>query len=345
MNLHRQTLGITPEGIDVEQFTLSNATGMKIAVLSYGATLTTVELPDRDGRPANVVLHLDTLDDYLAGHPCFGPICGRYANRIARGKFTLDGTESTLAVNNGPNHLHGGERGFDKHVWQATPLQGGDFTGVQFQLVSPDGDEGYPGTLTATVAYLLTADNQLRIQYQAETDKPTVVNLTNHAYWNLAGAGSGDVLDHRLWINADAFLPIDALGISRGSPAPVKAGPMDFTEPMPVGSRIEQVDGGYDHCYVLNQAEPGALTPAARLHDPKSGRVMEMLTTEPGVQLYTANALDMAGGGGAHYGPHAGLCLEAQHFPDSPNQPAFPSTILRPGQTYTQQTIHRFGTE
>lgn len=344
MNLHRQTFGKTPEGRDVDQFTLDNG-GMKVTLAGYGAMLTAVEVPDRDGTAANVVLHLDTLDDYLAGHPCLGCVCGRYANRIARGRFTLDGEEYALAVNNSPNHLHGGNRGFDKYVWQAESLEGDGFIGVRFRLVSPDGDEGYPGTLTTTVDYTLTDDNQLRVRYTAETDKPTVVNLTNHAYWNLAGAGSGDVLDHRLWLNAEAFLPIDELGISRGAPAPVEAGPMDFREPAAVGSRIEQVEGGYDHCYVLDQAQPGALTLAAWLHDPKSGRLMEMLTTEPGVQLYTANALDMPGGGGAHYGPHAGLCLEAQHFPDSPNQPSFPSTVLRPGQTYTQETVHRFRAE
>jgi aldose 1-epimerase len=302
-------------------------------------------MPDRKGNVDVVTLYLDSLDDYLAGHPYFGSVVGRYANRIAKGKFTLDGVEYTLATNNGPNHLHGGVRGFDKAVWNAEPAEAADCVRLKLTHTSPDGDEGYPGTMTASVTYSLTGDNELRIEYTATTDKPTVVNLTNHAYWNLAGAGSGDVLDHVLTINADRYLPVDEGLIPLGELAPVKGTPMDFTKPHPIGSRIAQVEGGYDHCYVLNRKGEG-LSLAARVVEPKSGRAMEIYTTQPGIQLYTGNFLDgTVSGDGVAYQKHDALCLETEHYPDSPNRPEYPSTVLRPGETYHEVTVHKFSVQ
>lgn len=340
MAVTKQLFGTTRDGKTVDLYILTHPAGMTAKVMTLGATLIGVEVPDREGKFANVTLHLPSFADYASGHPCFGSICGRYANRIAQGRFTLDGATYTLATNNGRNHLHGGKVGFDKVVWSAEPRDQGGSPGVTLTYGSRDGEEGYPGNLTVTVTYTLTADNELRIQYAATTDKPTVVNLTNHAYWNLSG--SGDILGHELTIHADRYLPVDDGQIPLGELRPVEGSPMDFRKPMPVGSRIAQVPGGYDHCYVLNKAADGELSLAARLFDPKSGRVMEVLTTEPGVQLYTANGLNLSKPSGIHYGKHAGLCLECQHFPDSPNQAHFPSTVLRPGQTYRQLTVHKF---
>ena len=343
MAIDTKSIGTTPDGVRVEQYTLSNSAGLRAKVITYGATLTTVEAPDRDGRRDVVTLYLDTLDDYLAGHPFFGSIAGRYANRIARGKFTLDGVEYTLATNNGPNHLHGGIRGFDKAVWKAEPVDAGDSASVTLSHVSPDGDEGYPGELSASVTYEVPGDNELRMQYEARTDKATHVNLTNHAYWNLAGAGSGNVLEHVLWIDADRYLSVDETLIPLGELANVEGTPMDFTEPEPIGSRIGQVGSGYDHCYVLNKRQADELSLAARAVDPSSGRVMEVFTTQPGMQLYTANFLDgTLTVAGVPCKKHHGFCLETQHFPDSPNHPEFPSTVLRPGETYRQVTVHKF---
>ncbi len=340
MTINKQLFGKTHDGKGVDLFTLTNAAGMKVRVMTYGATLVGVDVPDRAGHRENVTLHLDSFAEYESGHPCFGSTCGRYANRIAKGRFTLDGVEYELATNNGPNHLHGGKVGFDKVIWKAGVEQRTGSVGVQFSYVSREGEEGYPGTLNSTVTYTLTADNQLKIEYTAETDRPTVINLTNHAYWNLAGAGN--ILKHELTINADRYLPVDETQIPLGELRPVEGGPMDFRKPMAVGSRIAQVPGGYDHCYVLNKPVRGQLTLAARVFDPSSGRVMEVHTTEPGVQLYTANGLELSKPSGAHYSKHEGLCLETQHFPDSPNQPRFPSTSLRPGQVYKQLTVHKF---
>jgi aldose 1-epimerase len=340
MTLNKQLFGKTRDGAKVDLYTLTNAAGMKIKVMTFGATLIAVEVPDRAGRRDNVTLHLNSFAEYESGHPCFGPVCGRYANRIARGKFTLDGVEYALATNNGPNHLHGGKIGFDKVIWKAEPEERTGSVGVALSYVSRDGEEGYPGTLTATVTYTLTADNQLKMEYTAEADRPTPVNLTNHAYWNLAGAG--DILGHELMINADRYLPVDDGLIPLGELRPVEGGPMDFRQPMPVGFRIAQVPGGYDHCYALNKTPKEQFALAARVFDPTSGRVMEIHTTEPGVQLYTANGLDLSKPSGTYYGKHYGLCLETQHFPDSPNQPRFPSTTLRLGRTYKQLTMHKF---
>ncbi|MFH1920461.1 MAG: aldose epimerase family protein [Planctomycetota bacterium] len=343
MSIECNPIGKMPDGTQVDQYTLTNAGGLRIGIMTYGATLTTVEMPDRDGNRDVVTLYLDSLDGYLGGHPFFGSIAGRYANRIARGKFTLDGVEYTLATNNGPNHLHGGRRGFDKAVWKAEPLDREGCVGVTFTHVSPDGDEGYPGTLTSSVTYTLTADDELKMEYTAKTDKPTHVNLTNHAYWNLAGAGSGDVLEHQLLINADRYLPVDEGLIPLGEPAAVKGTPMDFTKPHAIGARILQVEGGYDHCYVLNKTEGDELTLAARVVEPKSGRVMEVYTTQPGVQLYTANFLSGSPTvAGKPCQKHFGFCLETEHFPDSPNRPEYPSTVLRPGETYHEVTVHKF---
>lgn len=343
MTIQEQPFGTTRDGKAVDVYTLTNAAGMTVRVMTYGATLIGVEVPDRAGKRENVTLHLNSFAEYASGHPCFGSICGRYANRIAKGRFTLDGVQYTLATNNGSNHLHGGKVGFDKVVWKAEPKEQPDSVSVALSYVSPDGEEGYPGNLTAAITYTLTADNQLKMEYTAATDKPTVVNLTNHAYWNLAG--SGDILGHELTINADRYLPVDETQIPLGELRPVEGGPMDFRKPMTVGSRIAEVAGGYDHCYVVNKTATEEPSLAARVFAPKSGRLMEVFTTEPGVQLYTANGLNLSKPSGVRYGKHYGLCLETQHFPDSPNQPQFPSTVLRPGQTYMQLTVHKFSVQ
>ncbi|MCD4727095.1 MAG: galactose mutarotase [Pirellulales bacterium] len=347
MSNKKEPFGKTPEGAEVDLYTLTNANGLRVKIMTYGATITSVEVPDRDGRLANVTLSLDSLDDYLKDHPFFGSTVGRYANRIAKGKFSIDGKEYTLATNNGPNHLHGGEKGFDKVVWKAEPVDGEDFVGVAFSHESPDGEEGYPGELLVKVTYSLTNDNELRMEFAATTDKPTVVNLVNHTYWNLAGGGAGDVLDHLLTLNADRFLPVDDGLIPSGELEPVAGTLMDFTRPMTIGARIGQVEGGYDHCYVLSKtdgdAEPSFV---AKITEPGSGRGMEIFTTQPGVQFYTGNFLDgTLTGGGKPFKRHYGFCLETQHYPDSPNRPEFPSTLLVPGEKYRQTTVHKFSVE
>ncbi len=344
MPIVKHSIGQTPEGVDVDAYTVANANGLRLTIMTYGATITAVEVPDRHGQLSNVTLALDSLADYLKGHPCLGSTIGRFANRIAKGRFVIDGRQYVLATNNGPNHLHGGIKGFDKVVWIAQPVEGADAAGVTFSYVSPDGEEGYPGKLIAQVTYSLTDSNELQMEYSATTDKPTVVNLTNHTYWNLAGSGAGDVLQHELMLNADRFLPVDDGLIPLGQLQTVRGTPMDFTQPQNIGARMGQMGGGYDHCYVLNKADAQrgpAL--AARVAEPTTGRIMEVYTTEPAIQLYTANGLDgTLRGGGKSYHKHAGLCLEAQHYPDSPNQPQFPSTLLRPGEIYTQVTLHKF---
>jgi aldose 1-epimerase len=340
MTVVQEVFGKTQSGAPVELYTLANSSGMKAKIMTFGATLVSVETPDRQGNFDNVTVHLDSFAEYEAGHPCLGSVCGRYANRIAKGKFQLDGVSYALATNNGVNHLHGGPTGFDKRIWDAKPVEGKGFSGVLLTYTSADGEEGYPGKLVATVQYSVTDDNRLTIDYTAKTDRPTVVNLTNHTYWNLAAAGPA--LWHELTLNADRYLPIDETQIPLGELRPVKGTPMDFTTPHTVGSRIAQVEGGYDHCYVLCQKLGEDLSMAARVFDPKSGRVMEVFTTEPGVQLYTANGLHRKKASGVVYDKHAALCLETQHFPDSPNQPHFPTTVLRPGQTYHHLTVHKF---
>ncbi|MGD0651178.1 MAG: aldose epimerase family protein [Verrucomicrobiia bacterium] len=347
MSLQKKPFGKLADGSPVTLFTLRNAGRLKAAVMNYGATLVSLEAPDRKGRPADIVLGFDTLEDYVTRNgPYFGCIVGRYANRIAKGRFTMDGVSYKLATNNGPNHLHGGLKGFDKVYWQAEASEGRE-PSVKFTYLSRDGEEGYPGNLLVTVVYTLTDQNELRIKYTAKTDKATPVNLTNHAYFNLAG--TGDVLAHELTITGDRYLPVDDTLIPTGEIRPVKGTPMDFTRPMGIGSRFAELGGdpgGYDHCYVLqNDGRKPAL--AAHIHDPESGRILEVHTTEPGMQLYTGNFLDdsIKGKGGHAYPRHAGFCLETQHFPDSVNQPKFPSVILRPGQGYSQKTSFRFGVE
>ncbi|HET6880483.1 MAG TPA: aldose epimerase family protein [Pirellulales bacterium] len=347
MPVEKSTFGKLPDGREVEQYTLSNGGGITAKIITYGAILTSFEMRDRQGKRGEVTLGFDSLEPYLMGHPYFGATVGRFANRIAKGRFTIDGAEYQLATNNGPNHLHGGVKGFDKAPWKAEPLDGG--AGVKLTHVSPDGDEGYPGKLSVTVVYTLTDDNELRIDYTATTDKTTPINLTNHTYWNLADGGKSDVLGHVLTLNADRYLPVDANLIPTGELKSVRGTPMDFTMPKAIGERIAQVPGepnGYDHCYVLNQHSPGKLTLAARVKEPTSGRVMEIFTTEPAIQLYTGNFLDGSlESRGAVYKQHHAFCLEAEHYPDAVNQPTFPSVLLQPGETYRQTTIHKFRIE
>ena len=338
--------GTLPSGRSADLFTLKNANGLVAKVTNYGTILTELHLPDRHGRPGDVVLGFDNLAQYLAGHPYFGATCGRVANRIAGGRFTLDGKDYRLAVNNGPNALHGGLVGFDKVLWKATPRPG---AAVRFDYTSPDGEEGYPGNVAVIVVMKLTNANEFVIDYTATTDKATPLNLTNHTYFNLAG--KGDIKRHQLMIAADLYTPVDATSIPTGEIRPVAGTPLDCTKPTAIGKRFAELGGeppGYDHNFVLrgDPANSGRPALAARAIESRSGRVMEVLTTEPGVQLYTANYLDgtLTGKGGAVYARHAAFCLETQHFPDSINKPHFPTTILRPGQTYRQTTIHRFST-
>ncbi len=345
----REPFGKTEEGIAVELFTLTNPQGLEAKITNYGGIVVSLLVPDRKGDRRDVVLGHERLEDYLDNSPYFGCLVGRYGNRIANGRFTLDGTEYELARNNGNNHLHGGIRGFDKAAWQTSTSTSEAGEALELKYVSPDGEEGYPGTLSVRVVYTLTLDNALRIDYSATTDKPTVVNLTHHSYFNLRGAGTGDILGHEVQILAKRFTPVNEGLIPTGELRPVAGTPLDFTQPIALGARIENKDeqlvraGGYDHNFVLDSGG-GALALAARVVDPQSGRVMEVLTTEPAIQLYTGNFLesDIAGKDDQRYGHRHGLCLEAQHFPDSPNQPSFPSTVLRPGEEYTQTTLYRF---
>jgi aldose 1-epimerase len=347
MSVTKEAYGKTPDGKPVDQYTLTNSKGMKVKIITYGATITEVYAPDRDGKSENITLMRDSLEDYMESDtPYFGSTVGRFGNRIAKAKFSLDGKEYALAKNNGENTLHGGLKGFDKVIWRAEPIEAKDSVGVKFNYTSPDGEEGYPGTLKAQVTYTLTDINEIKMDYTATTDKPTVVNLTNHCYWNLAGAGSGDILGEELMINADGYLPVDTGLIPTGEVKPVKDTSMDFTKPMTIGSRIGQVDGGYDHCYVLNKKEEGEMSLVAIASDPKSGRVMEISTTEPAVQFYSGNFLDgTITAGGKTYPKHAAFCLETQHYPDAPNQPNFPKTTLRPGQEYKHNTVHKFSVQ
>ena len=324
---------------------------VQVAVLSYGATIQSVVVPDRAGELADVVLGFDDVAGYAAQHPYFGATVGRYANRIAQGRFSLDGREHRLPVNNGPNCLHGGSEGFDRRHWQVMPVEQDGAAGVRLEITSPDGDNGFPGTLTASVTMTLRGSD-LRLDYEATTDAPTVVNLTNHAYLNLAGAGSGSVESHELQVPASRFVEVTPELVPTGRLRDVHATPFDFRAPRPLGSRLRVGDEqvvraqGYDHCLVLDRsAEAGAETTlAARLHDPGSGRVLEVWTDQPGLQLYSGNFLDatLVGKGGRVYRQGDGLCLETEHFPDSPNQPDFPSTVLRPGETFTSATELRF---
>ena len=347
----RDTFGAMPDGTAIDAFTLTNARGIRVRAISYGGIITSLDTPDRNGQPGDIVLGFDTMDGYQKDPPYFGAIIGRYGNRIAKGRFTLDGQTYTLATNNGENHLHGGLKGFDKVVWDAAPFENERGVGVIFRHTSPDGDEGYPGTLTVEVTYTLTTDNELVVDYRATTDKATPVNLTQHSYFNLAGDGAGDILGHVLQLDASHFTPVDAELIPTGEIAPVEGTPFDFRAPTAIGARIDadheqvKLGGGYDHNFVLDRASDG-LVHAARVVEPTSGRTLDVSTTEPGIQFYSGNFLDgtITGKGGHVYRHRNGFCLETQHYPDSPNQPGFPSTILRPGEEYRSQTVFRFGT-
>ncbi len=344
--IQKQAFGKTAEGTPVELYVLTNGKGMTAKIMTYGGIVTELLAPDRDGKAGNVVLGFDDLKGYLAGHPYFGAITGRVANRIAGAKFTLDGKEYTLDANNGPNSLHGGKKGFDKVVWKGKALETAAGPALKLTYLSPDGEEGFPGNLATTVVYTLTNKNELKIDYTATTDKATPVNLTNHSYFNLAGPKSGSILGHELMIAASAYTPTDAALIPTGNVQKINGSPLDFTKPTAIGARIKELMTeplGYDHNYVLRGGGKG-LVLAARVHEPKTGRVMEVHTTEPAIQLYTGNFLDgtQTGHGGVVYHQYQGFCLEAQHFPDAVHHANFPSIILRREKTYTQTTVYGF---
>ncbi|HZE95546.1 MAG TPA: aldose epimerase family protein [Planctomycetota bacterium] len=333
----------------IEEFTLRNASGMTAKLTNYGTILMELHVPDRDGKTADVVLGLDKAEDYQKGHPFFGATAGRVANRIANASFTLDGKEYPLAKNNGPHTLHGGVKGWDKYVWEASKGEGPDGSWVSFTRSSPDGEEGFPGTVKATVLYRLTPKNELIIEFTATTDKPTLVNLANHSYWNLGGHASGSVLDHELQLFCDRYTPGDDTLVPNGKIEPVAGGPFDFTKAKKIGRDFEKTGVkpvGYDTNFVVN-GTPGELRPAARVVDAGSGRVMDVLTTEPGVQFYTGNFLNgsVKGKGGVVYVRHAGFCLETQKYPDAIHHPEWPQPVLRPGETYRHTVLHRFSTQ
>lgn len=350
--LTKKEFGKTKDGAAVDLYTMTNRHGIQVGVINYGATVQSIRTPDRDGKMADIALGFDTLDGYLGTHPYFGAVVGRYGNRVAKGHFKLDGKDYKLAINNGENSLHGGLKGFDKVVWTARDASAdAGSPAVELTYLSKDGEEGYPGNLTVTVRYTLTDDDEVRIDYTAKTDKTTVTNITNHSYFNLAGAGSGDILKHQMTLHASKFTPVDAGLIPTGELKPVKGTPFDFTTATAIGARIDGDDQqlkfglGYDHNWVIDQKAPGELTLAAEVSDAASGRTLQVSTTEPGVQFYTGNFLDgtIKGKDGKVYAKRNGLCLETQHFPDSPNHPAFPTTTLKPGETRTSRTVWKFG--
>ena len=351
-SIPRQPFGKTTTGQPVELYTLSNAKGMQATIITYGGVVTSLKTPDRTGAMADIVLGFDSMDGYLKENPYFGALIGRYGNRIGQGRFSLNGNSYSLARNDGENHLHGGLKGFDKAIWAAKDVSTVEAQRLELTYASRDGEEGYPGNLSVTVTYSLTPDNELRIDYAAATDKDTVVNLSNHAYFNLAGQGDGDILGHEVTIFADRYTPIDKGLIPTGKLDKVEDTPFDFRTPHPIGERINNKDTqiafgkGYDHNFVLNSGG-GSLAPAARVKDPKSGRVMDVRTTEPGLQFYTGNFLDgtLTGKAGKVYRQRYAFCMETQHFPDSPNKPEFPSTTLKPGEQYKSTTVYRFSAE
>jgi aldose 1-epimerase len=349
-NVTEASFGTMPDGTPVRLFTLTNAAGMEVRATNYGVILVSIRVPDRHGKLDDIVIGHDNLEGYLTKSRYFGAVVGRFGNRIAGGRVEIDGTTYQLSLNNGPNHLHGGVKGFDKTVWNAAIATDARGPSVVFTHTSPDGHEGYPGTVAARIAYTVTDQNELIIEYSATTDKPTVLNITQHSYFNLSGVGSGDVLGHRLTLHADKYTPVDATQIPTGEIAPVEGTPFDFRRETAIGERIDgdspqlKMSAGYDHNFVLSSNGTG-LAPAARVVDPKTGRSMEVSTTEPGIQFYSGNKLDgsMSGKGGHVYGSRTGLCLETQHFPDSPNKPNFPSTVVRPGEHYKSTTVFKFG--
>jgi aldose 1-epimerase len=347
----REAFGQLADGRSVERFTFVNAHGVEVRAMTYGATITTIRTPDRSGHLDDIVLGFDSLAGYVASSPYFGAVVGRYANRIAKGQFTLDGVTYHLAKNNGPNALHGGVRGFDKVVWTGEPVESDSGVGVTFRYTSPDGEEGYPGTLTVRVRYLLTPNDELAVDYEAQTDKATPINLTQHSYWNLHGEGTGDILDHVLTLDAATFTPVDSTLITTGEIASIAGTPFDFRTPAKVGARIDDAHQqlrfgrGYDHTWMLDRTGRSGLVHAARVVDSTSGRTLDVSTTEPGLQFYTGNFLDgsFTGKAGHVYQRRSALCLETHHPPDSPNHANFPSTILRPGETFRSRTVFAFG--
>lgn len=343
MNIRKELFGKTSDGREVWLFTLSNAQNMVVQIINYGGTITALQAPGENGETTDVVLGFKTLREYLGEHPSFGVIVGRYANRIAGGRFILNGAEYRLAVNDGKNHLHGGNVNFSRVMWDAEEMESSESIGVKLFYLSRDGEEGYPGNLRATVTYQLNNQNELVIEYEAITDQPTVVNLTNHSYFNLSGEGSGDILRHEIMINANQYTVVNEDLIPTGEIRSVKDTPLDFTVARPIGARISELRNGYDHNYVLNK-DGDDLSLAARVYDPESQRLMEVFTTEPGMQFYTANFLkgNLQGKSGKFYEKHGAFCLETQHFPDSPNHESFPSTCLNPGEIYRQKTVYRF---
>ena len=343
MNLEHSHFGTLPDGRRVTLFTLTNANGMRVRLIDFGAITVSVETRDRLGRSADVTLGYDTLDGYLTNKPYLGATVGRCGSRIANGRFTLEGKDYTLSINDGRHHLHGGARGFNRVLWTGEPVRSPQGVGVKFTYVSSDGEEGYPGTLTATAVHTLTDQNEFRIEYTATTNRPTIVNLVHHSYWNLSGGASPDILGHVVHIPAPQYVASDAELIANGEILPVSGTPLDFNRPTSVGERIAQVAGGYDLTYVLPE-HGKAVVAAADVYEPTSGRVLEILTDQPGIQFYSGNFLDgtLCGKGGTPYRKYAGLCLETQHFPNSPNHPEFPSVVLRAGERYRHAMVHRF---
>ncbi len=350
LKIEKSVFGTTSNGEQVDKYVLKNQNGMEVAVITYGGIITSWTAADKEGVYKDVVLGLDSLSDYENGSPYFGAIIGRYGNRIANGKFELEGKEYDLAKNNAPNHLHGGDKGFDKVIWQAQEIDEGDSHKLKLTYLSKDGDEGYPGNLNTTVTYTLTPEDELKVKYEATTDKTTIVNLTQHSYFNLSADFDNSIVDQKVMINADRFLPVNETLIPTGELRNVEGTPFDFRNLKPIKADIntenEQIKrgGGYDHCWVLNNQKDGVRL-AASAYDPGSGRLLEVFTDEPGIQLYTGNFLDGTlpqKGGAGNYEKRSGFCLETQHYPDSPNQPEFPSTDLNPGETYTSQTSFKF---
>jgi len=352
-SMEKKVFGTTADGKTAELYTLKNKNGMQVSITNFGATVVSIMVPDKAGKVADVALGYDDLAGYELNKNYLGVLVGRYGNRIAHGKFSIDGTEYTLAKNNGDNSLHGGIKGFNKALWKAKDVSKGGEAAVEMKYVSKDGEEGYPGNLSVTVIYTLTNKNELKIDYSATTDKKTVVNLTNHTYFNLAGQGNGDILKQELMIDADTFTPVDAGLIPTGELKKVEDTPFDFRKPTAIGARIDAGDeqiklgGGYDHNFVVNRKAATGLSLAAQVSDPASGRTMEVWTTEPGVQFYTGNFLDgsFKGKGGITYQKRTAFCLETQHFPDSPNHPSFPTTLLKPGEKYHTTTVYKFETK
>jgi len=343
VNLFKELFGKTRDGQTIKKFIIRNANGISCTVISYGAILTSFKMPDSYGCEEEITLGFNTLEEYMTRNPYFGATIGRYSNRIAKGRFILNGIQYNLACNeNGINHLHGGNKGFDKVIWKAESFKDAQNTGVKFTYFSPDDEEGYPGNLKVCVTYSLNDKNELKLEYWAQTDKSTPVSLTNHAFWNLSGAGSGTILDHELTLNCLQYLPVDETFIPTGEFKDVSGTPMDFTYSKTIGKEFRDVPGGYDHCYVVAPSDQD-LKLAAILYDPRSGRSMEVLTTQLGIQFYTGNFLDnVKGANGKIFKKHGALCLETQSLPDSINHPEFPSSILKPGETYRHITVHRF---